>query len=130
VTEKQYLAEVVQNQRGSTPPDCVAHSALALAKLCGAKFDPEEEPLPERLDVNLGASAVIEHGRLDGDEVVLVIAGSYRGIPGQSEAQRVAREVVRRWNTWPELRRAVDGLGLSSGIRQRVLAILDGKEGE
>jgi hypothetical protein len=108
---------------------------VALAEAAGVVWDPEEEPLPERLSFA---------SRLQADEVGnlrpgLLIEG---GVWGDRDQEiRTYAEAVRRWNAWPELRALVDCLGDDGPAqhllapedarrRRMLLAIFDGKEGE
>lgn len=98
----------------------VAHivaAAVAEREAAGVVWHAEEEPLPERLELT-------EVGQVRDATSRQVLGYFYENFA------REGAECVRRWNAWPEIRRAVDGLGLGSGIRLRILHILDGKEGK
>jgi hypothetical protein len=104
-----------------------------LAEEAGARFDPEEEPMPERLDLQGYLLADPKTNR--------VIAVVQRGDGDESSNYRDAQEAVRRWNAWQDLRALANCLGDDGPAqhllspedarrRRLLLAILDGREGE
>ena len=82
-------------------------------------FDPEEEPLPEELELeeySVGTLLLWPKGR--------------RAVTHDAK-RRYYREAVRRWNAWPELRKVVEAWTPGTIISiAPIKAILDGKEGE
>lgn len=101
----------------------------------GQVWDPEEEPLPERLAITPNESYIGEFP--DQDVTTWRFFFLLRHLDVHPDTLAVAREAVRRWNAWPKLREAirltlkVEPLPLLARSRlYDLLAILDGKEGE
>lgn len=65
----------------------------------GLKWDPEEEPLPEKLIFRPGTAVLNAAAQLGNKR--LLIAYHHR------EGERVLAETVRRYNAWPALREIV-----------------------
>lgn len=98
-----------------------AQRALAdveAAEAAGKVWDPEEEPLPERVTTH-GGHLVVGVG----------LTGGFRRL-----TIREVDEAVRRWNAWSELRVIVNGWGivgspfddLTGSCKAQILAVLDG----
>lgn len=109
------------------------------AEHAGVAWDPEEEPLPPELAVSSNCAYLREP--LVGGTPFWAIISPYgvwdRTFAPPDRCLAIAREAVRRWNAWPELREAirltlkVEPLPLLAlGRLYHLLAILDGKEGE
>ena len=98
-------------------------AALVEAEIAnGAKFEPEEEPLPERLDTT---------DRETGSDAWLGV--SWIGHVGYDH-RRLEREAKRRYNAWQQLRAGVNEALAVYGTRgedyarlKKLLAILDGR---
>lgn len=101
---------------------------VAIAEAAGVVWDPEEEPLPERLTVFSDRAIGMQYGP-EG-------SGWVKAGYVYPDHEHVAREAVRRWNVWGEIRRLVESaLWPPSTIKNALLAILDGavldgKEGQ
>lgn len=83
--------------------------ATAAAEAAGVTWDPEEEPLPKRLEARVEATSL----ELFVDDVwcggnAIVFDNDFeRAIP-LPQRGRVLKEAVRRYNAWPELRKALE----------------------
>jgi len=105
---------------------------IMAAEAAGVVWDPEEEPLPERLHLGSNLFLECEHGRplLDRDPDVSEGIGNYIAVPlkrwrNTEYCERVLAEAVRRFNACGELRRLA---GLKEYIHpNQLLAILDAK---
>lgn len=102
------------------PPGAQAElAAVMAAESVGVAWEPEEEPLPERLYSRIvqtreGARLIlVPYGVMDWDNRKAEWRGYY--------------EVLRRYHAWPELREAVTGLE-DFALARRILAILEGME--
>ena len=102
----------------------IVAAAVAEREAAGVVWDPEEEPLPERLEI-------------EGSRIMWGVWTAAKITPrggAPVDPFRIAAEAVRRWNAWPELRLAVEPLSRTlcpaQSLAKSVLAILDGKEGE
>lgn len=118
--------------------DRPAEAAVIAAEAAGVVWDPEEEPLPEEIFISEGECTALAVGYKPFEEdsgnfwalVEGPIPSGGLGVPLARRAV-IAREAVRRWNAWKEIRRLVECAAWPpSAIKSAVLAILDGKEGE
>lgn len=122
------------------PQHALVSTLVDAEQAAGRRFDPEEEPLPERLEMvgrtafYAGASPYFDLNMHLANAILLT-----DDIPATQRNERVLREAVRRYNAWPELRALADCLGDDSdpaymltredrARRSKLLAILDGKE--
>lgn len=92
--------------------DFAAREIAGATLLAGVVFDPEEEPLPERLEIQSGE--IYDPDAVARGPWVSAARQNYRGIPDTREpAARVLREAVRRWNAFSEARNLVrEALGV------------------
>jgi hypothetical protein len=111
-------------------------AAVAERESTGAVWDPESEPLPERLEVRVANGCAYVDAK-DGDYILFVASTT----PGTwsltlGERSRIVVEAVRRWNAFQELRDFCLGDDGSPRTtispedwerRRRILAILDGR---
>ena len=102
---------------------------IRAAEAAGVAWDPEEEPLPERLAITPNESYIGEFPDQDVTTWRFFFLLKHLDVDVHPDTLAVAREAVRRWNAWPELRRLAERFPLDVG-RRHLLAILDGKEGE
>lgn len=91
------------------PAVYTADEILALfkrkAEAAGVTWEPEEEPLPERLEMRAGAI----HDPEAGCPWVADPRMNYLGQKDTTKpAERVLAEMVRRYNAWPELERLAE----------------------
>lgn len=110
-------------------PDASVNQRRLMVSLFGqirGGWDPEEEPLPECLDLVVDGDqhCAIHTGEVAGN--VLCFVNNYGG--GIPRGMAVAAEAVRRYNLMPKLREVADaweGRGDRATAR-RLRAILDG----
>lgn len=109
-------------------------SVVELAEAAGVVWDPEEEPLPEKLVQEAPGS--FSDGRRDVLDISLAWTGEAHAgsVPMDTDERRIFLEAVRRYNLLPELRRRVVHLRgfLPSGCdaddeAHAILALLDGE---
>jgi len=114
-----------------TEPDMatLVNRDIWAAEAAGVVWDPEEEPLPERLFISYsggGTHAV----PVDGQRIWVFSAA--RGVADELR-QRCFLEAVRRWNAWPLFRACIHRFltqeDTGDALARSFLAILDDKEG-
>lgn len=105
------------------------------AEASGKVWDPEEEPLPERLEMRVtnGCAYVDVLSRGQRCFVVSTAPGTWP-LP-LSERTKIVVEAGRRWNAYENLRKhltpaATIQCAPCHAFAKAALAILDGKEGE
>jgi len=118
VKESEFIKCVASECEGCTE-ETTARSAARWIKEAGFKFDPEEEPLPDRFARKCGGLIFFYNGRSPSWVKAGVIHPAY----GTG-----AEELIRRGNAWPEIRALVERLPVIADHegRVRLLAILDG----
>lgn len=111
-------------------PKAAAEWAATEAERRGARFDPEEEPLPKTL---LRERELVWNGVFPNHEMPAIVDLSEVDFSSAAWRKRmywILHEAFRRYNAWPELRALADlarRLG-APDIAKHLFAILDGKE--
>lgn len=106
---------------GITPTagDRAAQDAEA-AEAAGVAWDPEEEPLPERLEMDPDGSVRDGAGGV-APYIASMAYGYGRGGGGRMTARLILREMVRRYNLWEAVRReAEEGLSYLRKVASEV----------
>jgi hypothetical protein len=134
--KSEYMLARREFHRAGLATEPRVYRDVQAAEAAGVVWDPEEEPLPERL--HLECDIAFEPGSVPAAYAMLQAVFT-QSFPRQGErACKILREAVRRWNAWPELRRLAQLLRRDTStsgrtlrpVRKKLLAILDGREGE
>ena len=132
-------SEFITRYQSDTWITGAALRAAEMAEAGGVVWDPEEKSLPERLEIYAPAAGPEVAYQVDPPRHWILTRASGSEDPlVEIYRQRVFSEAVRRWNAWALIRQEVEALiGWYSNENsyahlgaQRLLAILDGKEGK